>query len=145
MSVFQKIKLLFTLNKPAGELVDELKGAKSNWKTVKFWATLLATLGTLAAGLTGVVSPEVSLIAGSAIAALYNIVNGLQDADKPTTSGLFTSTKFWLGALAQVQSALLAIKTGGVDPKVLEIAMTSLGFIMTLAQNIASQEPTTPQ
>lgn len=146
MTIFEKIKLLFKVQGPAGELVEELKTAKSSWKSPKFWVALLGTLGALTAGLTGILSPTASLFTSSGIAALYNIVKALEDSNQPFTSGLFVSTKFWLGTLAAAQGFFLAVKTGGVDPVWVESSLGALGLVMTFAQNLAAQQPKpTPQ
>ena len=55
MGLIEKLKLLFLANKPATDIVSELKGAQAFWKTIPFWVTLIGPFVFLVAALKGVV------------------------------------------------------------------------------------------
>jgi len=144
MGFIAKLKLLFKIQKPLGELAKSAKDVKSGWKTLKFWVTFLGTLASTAAALTGIIPPQAQLIATTILQALYNIVRGAEKMDSPDTKGLVTTTEFWLTTLGEVQKGIVAAQTGGINPEWFATASTIVGMALAAGQNLASHEPAKP-
>lgn len=141
MGFLAKLKLLFKIRKPASDLVDNLKDAKAGWKTIHFWVTLLGTLASTAAALTGIIPPQAQLIATTILQALYNIFRGADKADVNEVKGTFRTTEFWLSALTEVQKGLVAVETGGIHPEWMATLSTVVGMSLAAGQNLAARQP----
>lgn len=141
LGMIAKLKLLFTLKGPVGDLIGEIKDVKRGYKTVHFWATVLGILGVIALKLTSVMAPHVAIVLVAALAALYNIARALEKADVVGFRPVFKSTEFWVGVGAIVTTALSNLKSGGVDAPWIESAIGLLAAIMAAAQNLGQQQP----
>jgi len=141
MGFIDKIKLLFKIQKPLGNLVQSAKDVKTGWKTIKFWVTFLGTLGATAAALTGIIPAQAQLIATTVLQALYNVLRGAEKMDSPTAKGIFTTTEFWLSALTEAQKALVVAETGGINPAWMTSATTLVGMALAAGQSLAAREP----
>lgn len=142
MGLIEKLKLLFKARKPATDIINQVQTIKSGWKTWQFWATLVGSLGALVASLQGIIPLEASLIATTALTFLYNVLRGATKADVVGVKPLLQTSEFWLSILGYAQTAILALQTGGIDPK---WVMTASGFISAaigMGQNLAAQQPT---
>lgn len=137
MKLFDKIKLFIKGN----QVISQLSHVKRGYKTLSFWITLLASLGSFAGSIKGVVSPEISLIVTTALTALYNILRGLEKADEPGTRPWYKSTETWVGIGAQVQNACLAIKEGGIQESHLAAAAIVIGGVMSMARDLSNIQP----
>ena len=96
MGLFAKLKLLFLVKKPAGELFDAIAEVKKTKKWVHFTVTLLGVLISSVLALNGVIPPLYSLIATTVLQALYNIVRGADKADNEQIKGTLRTTEFCL-------------------------------------------------
>lgn len=143
MSLFEKIALLFKANKPATQLVSQLKEAKAGYKTVSFWVTLLGTLLALIAAIKAVIPATTALVAITVITALYNVLRGLDKAGTDTNRGTFRSTEFWLAILGEASKAIVALQTGGVNPAWMASLSTIVAAAMAAAQNLSAQPKAT--
>lgn len=142
MKFLAKIKLLFKIQKPAGQLVATLKDAKDErrgWKTVGFWVTLVGTLGSTAGALTGIIPVTTQLIAVTVLQGFYNILRGAQNANSESLKGTFTTTEFWLSALSEIQKTFVALHTGGIDPAWMSSATAIVGATLAAGQNLAAR------
>lgn len=139
MGLWEKISLLFKANKPATELVGQLKEAQRGYKTLAFWVALLGTLLSLAAAVKAVIPVTAALIVITVLTAVYNVLRGLQKAGTDTNRGALVSTELWIGVMGEISKAVAALHAGGIDPTWL----VSLGSInaaaMAAAQNLAAQ------
>lgn len=143
MGVIEKLKLLFKVRKPVGAIIDQVKEAKSpltGWKTVAFWVTLLGSLASTAAALTGVVPAPVQLVATTVLSAFYNILRGLQKAESPEIKGTLRTTEFWLSALGEVQKGFVAVHAGGINPEWMSTATMIVGMALAAGQNLAARD-----
>jgi hypothetical protein len=141
MGLIEKLKLLFKARQPVTDIINQVKEAKSGWKTWQFWATLVGSLGGLIVALKGFIPLEWSLILTTALTFLYNVLRGATKADVTGVKPLLQSSEFWISLLGYAQNALLALQTGGIDPK---WVMESSAFItagLGMAQNLAAQQP----
>jgi hypothetical protein len=141
MGLLEKLKLLLKARQPLTDIINEAKTVKSGWKTWQFWASVAGSLGGLVASLNGIIPLETSLVITTALTFLYNVLRGATKADTIGVKPLLQSSEFWLSILGYAQNALLALQTGGIDPK---WVMESSAFItagLGMAQNLAAQQP----
>lgn len=141
MKIIEKIKLLFKIRKPAGQLADQVKGIKRGWKKVSFWVSFLGTLLSVVAALSGVLTPYISLIINTTLTLFYNILRGLDKADEVGIRPIVQTTEFWQGAMGEASNAIVALHTGGIDPAWLHTAEMLIAMGMAAAQNLAAQQP----
>lgn len=144
LGLFQKIKLLFKIQKPAGDFIKTVSGAKDEqrgWKTVGFWVTLVGTLSSTALALTGIIPAPAQLVVTTILQAAYNILRGAQSANSSTAKGTFTTTEFWLSTLTEIQKGLVAVETGGIHPQWMEAATAVVGATLAAGQNLAMRRP----
>lgn len=146
MNLIDKIKLLFSIRQPVTDLVGEVKQAKSGWNTLPFWLSVLTTLGTLAAALTGYLAAPTALIITTSITVLYNILRAIQNAGQPGIQPLMLSTRFWTGILGILAAGITSLQAGGVNPTWLVTASGVIAAVMSGAQSIGAVQPadTTP-
>ena len=141
MGLIEKIKLLFKAQKPVGEFITQVKGARLKYKTIPFWVTLLGTGISLVGAVQGVIPATTAVVVSSLLTAAYNILRG---ADKMNQEGVkppFRSTEFWLGALGIVGASLTEIQTAGVQSNVLTSCLALIAGAMAAAQNLGAQQP----
>lgn len=141
MSLIEKLKLLFKIRKPAGELLDQVKEVKRGWKTLSFWVTLLGSLASTASALSGIIPPQAQLIATTVLSAFYNMLRGLQKAEESTVRGVARSTEVWMGIFAEVQKGIVALNTGGINPEWMTTMSTINMMAMAAGQQLASLQP----
>jgi hypothetical protein len=141
MSLVDKIKLLFVAKKPVTEIVGELKQIKTGYKTVSFWVTLVGSLVSLGATVSGFLPATYALIITTVLTAGYNILRGIQNAGVDGNTPITQSTRFWMGLLGIVANALTSLQTGGVNPQWLLSANAFIAAIMSAAQNIGATQP----
>lgn len=144
MSLVDKIKLIFSARQPATELFNEVKEIKSGWKTLGFWVTVLATLGSLAAAIAGFLPAATALIITTAITVLYNIGRAIQNADSQGVQPVIQSTRFWVGILGIVSTGIVSLQTGGINPQWLVTASAIIAAVMAAAQSVGAQQPAQP-
>lgn len=79
MSLIEKIKLLFQLNKVIEAEIKEIKSMdiKDGWKTSEFWGKVALQVGTLWSAVAGFVPPKYAaiIVAGAEIA--YGGIRGI--------------------------------------------------------------------
>lgn len=141
MGLFEKLKLLLKVKKPAGEIVDAVAEAKKTKKWVHFTVTLLGTLLTTAGSLTGIIPPVYQVVAVTVLQALYNIIRGADKADNQAVVGTLRTTEFWLTALTEVQKGIVTTQMGGVNPDWLATSSTIIGMALAAGQNLAARAP----
>lgn len=141
MGFIEKIKWLFTIQKPAGQVIDAVKEAKQTKKWFHFTVTLIGTLGSTAAALTGVIPAPVQLVATTVLQALYNIIRGADKADNAEIKGTLRTTEFWLTALTEIQKGIVATQMGGINPEWLATSSTVVGMALAAGQNLAARKP----
>lgn len=147
MGLLEKLKLLFKARQPITDIITEIKGLKTGWKTWQFWTALLASFSTLIAALGGFLPATTILIATTAIAlfiSIYNLWRGAMKSQIPGQTPFLQTSEFWLSLVGCVPPALVALKTGGVDPKWLEMALSAMGTILVslgAGQNLSGQQP----
>ncbi len=141
MGLIDKIKLLFKIQKPLGELAKLAPGVKTGWKTIGFWVTAIGTLLSTAAALAGIIPAPAQLIITTILTALYNILRGAEKMDSSDTKGIFTTTEFALTTLGEIQKGIVAAQTGGINPEWMATATTIVGMALAAGQNLASRTP----
>lgn len=144
MTIIEKIKLLFAAKQPITEIVNEAKQIKAGYKTVSFWVTVVASISSLVAALTGFIPVTAGLIASTVITVAYNILRALQNAGVDGTTPVFQSSRFWVGILGIVLAGLTQLKTGGIDPKWIESAIAIIGAVMAGSQSLGANQPNPP-
>lgn len=142
MGLIDKLKLLFKIQKPVKEVIDEVTEAKRTKKWFHFAVTLIGTLGATAAAMTGLIPAQAQLIATTVLQALYNIVRGADKADTAEIKGTFRTTEFWLTALAEIQKGVVAAQQGGINPEWLATSSAIIGAALSLGQNLAARSIT---
>jgi len=140
--LIEKMKLLFAIKKPAGEVIDAYKEAKSSKKWFHFAVVLVGTLGSTAAALTGVIPAQAQLIATTALQSIYNILRGADKSDTSEVKGVFRTTEFWLSALTEIQKSIVALQVGGINPEWLATTSAIVGTTLAAGQNLAARTPT---
>lgn len=145
MKFLQKIKLLFKIQKPAGDVVAALKDAKDEkrgWKTIGFWVTLIGTGISTAGALSGLIPAQLQLCITTGLQCVYNVLRGAQNMDSPTVKGTVTTTEFWLTSLTELQKAVVVLHDGGIQSHSLEQALSGLNFLsLAFGQNLAARKP----
>ncbi len=101
MGFIEKIKLLFKIQKPAGEVVTAVQEVKKTRKWVHFTVTLIGVLMTTVAALADYISPQMQLIVSSLFQAVYNIMRGAEKSETNEVKGTFTTTEFWLSGFTE--------------------------------------------
>lgn len=150
MGFIEKLKLLFKIRKPASDLIDQVKEAKSGWKTWQFWITTLGLLSAVVTAASGLIPMSYVIAITTAIAlitALYNVWRGAEKAQQPGQKPFFQTSEFWVSILACLATALMRLKSGGIDPKWSETAMSAITVILGslgAGQNLAGQQPSAP-
>jgi len=142
MKLIDKLKLLFKVQKPAGEIVDAVAEVKKTKKWLHFTVTILGVALTTVGTLQGFVPPQTMLIVTSVLQAIYNVVRGADKADSTDVKGTFTTTEFWMSALTEAQKALVVAHDGGVSAPWIAGASSLVGFALSLGQNLAGRAPT---
>ncbi len=141
MGFMEKLKLLFKVRVPATDLINEVQAAKTGWKTIPFWITLIGTLLSFVAALKGIIPPTAALVVTTALTLFYNVLRGATKADVSGTKPIFQTTEFWIGVLSQVANAIVTLQTGGVNPQWLATTATIVAAAMAAGQNLAGQQP----
>ena len=141
MGFIEKIKWLFTIQKPAGQVIDAVAEAKKTKRWFHFAVTLIGTLGSTAAALTGVIPAPVQLVATTVLQSIYNIVRGADKADNAAVKGTLRTTEFWLTALTEIQKGIVAAQMGGINPEWLATSSTVVGMALAAGQNLAARKP----
>jgi len=139
MNIIEKVKLFIKVKKPATDLIKEMKEVKTGWKTIGWWISISATLGTIVTTLAGYLPAEVGLVATVAITALYQSVRAIENTKMVGTAPLLLSTRFWSGIMSALGTALVSLKSGGIDPAWVEAGLTVIGLVTTASQNIGAQ------
>jgi len=140
MQLLEKLKLLFKIRRPVGELFDQIKDIKRGYKTIAFWVTLIGSILSTAAALTGVIPAPVQLVVTTVLTAFYNILRGAQKMEETAVRGTFRSTEVWLTALGEIQKGIVATQAGGINPEWLATASTIVGMSLAAGQNLAAQD-----
>ncbi len=140
MKFLDKLKLLFVVQKPAGEIMDAVAEAKKTKKWIHFGATVLGIAISASAAWSGYMSPTTATIVTSALNAIYNIVRGADKADNADVKGTFTTTELWLSVLNEAQSFIVAAHTGGVKAPWLDNFSALVNFgSLALGQNLSAR------
>lgn len=138
MSIFKKLALAWKGQAVVAQLSNITKG----WKTLAFWIALLGSLGTYLGQLKGFMSPELSLIVGAALTALYNILRGVEKAQTDTdTAPWYKTSECLLGIGEQVKNSLMALQSGGIDPQAFAIALAVINGSMVAGRDFSHIEP----
>lgn len=140
---FDYIKMLFKGKKVVSELVKQYKLAKdvhsrSSWKSVEFWATVLASLGAITTQAAGIIPPPLGLQIAAASSALYALSRGLAKYHDPmggVKPGI-SSTETWANALATI-AAIVSAYQGTVSPEVAAILAAISAGAMTISRGLA--------
>ncbi len=142
MGFLTKLKWMFKIQKPAGQVIVAVSEVRKTKKWVHFAVTVLGSLATTAGTLTGVIPPQIQMMAVSVLNALYNIVRGADKADDPTVKGPLCTTEFWVTALVESQKAFVTMHNGGVVAPWLEYTMSALNALsLIFGQNLAARTP----
>ena len=145
MKFLEKIKLLFKIRKPAGEIVKQLKGVKRGWKTLAFWITLLGSGLSTVGALTGIIPPIAQLAATTALTVVYNILRGAKKQEEAGVRGPFRTTELLVTSLNEIQKGIVAAQAGGINPEWFTMAHAISSMIAAAAaaagQSMAAQQP----
>lgn len=85
MGFIAKIKLLFRVKTPLGNLIEEATNVKSGWKTSEFYLTILSNLITIAGALQGVIDPKTAAIILAVLNGLYTTLRTIAKAGTTET------------------------------------------------------------
>lgn len=137
----EKLKWLFRIKKPAGQVVDAVAEAKKTKKWFHFGVTIAGVLASTVASLSGVIPPQAQLIVATVLQTIYNIVRGADKATDAEVKGTFRTTEFWLTALTELQKGIVVAQAGGVNPDWLVTTSTIVGMALAAGQNLAARAP----
>lgn len=143
MNIFQKLKALIAVRKPAQELITNVKEIQRGYKTFAFWLTLVGSVMSVVGAISGLLPIPAALIATTTLTVLYNVLRGLLKADETGVQPILQSTEFWIGLLNQVSMGIVSLQHGGINPEWFATTTTVIGGVMTIAQNLAAQHPAT--
>lgn len=142
MGFIQKIKLLFIVKKPVGEIADAVAEAKKTKKWLHFTATVLGIVTTGIAAYAGYMDPQLYVLVSSALNAIYNIVRGADKADNSDVKGTFTSTELYVSAFTEAQKFVVVAHAGGANYPWIDSLASFLNLIALVAgQNLAARAP----
>lgn len=141
MGLFSKLKLLFLIQKPAGEVFDAVAEAK---KTKKYWhlaATLLGMVVGSSALWASFLPPQYAIVITAAAVAAYTIARGADKADNEDVKGYFTSSEFYVQVAGALQACFIAMKAGGISPAWIDGALSMIAIAAGSGQNLAARAP----
>lgn len=142
MGLIEKVKLLFKVQKPLGEVASAMKDAKKGWKTLSFWITLVGSLVSCVAALQGLIPAGVAVMISTGLTTLYNLLRGLQKVENENIPGAARTSEFWVGMLGILQTGLLELQTkGAMDDKWLVASLAVIAGGMASAQSMAGSKP----
>lgn len=141
MSLLTKIKMLFKLQKPAGQLINDVKKMERNWKEVSFWVSLVGSLAGFAGALSGVIPPATAMLITTGLGTVYNLLKGFQKAETEGVRPPLQSREFWIGAMTILSNGLIEAKTAGVDGEWVAITSAVIAGAMAAAQNLGAKQP----
>jgi hypothetical protein len=143
MGLIDKIKLLFAMKQPVGELVTEVQTIKAGYKTIGFWVTVFGTLVSVVASLTGFIPATLAVIISTSVTVIYNILRALQNANVEGVKPMFRSTRFWVGIGGILAAGIEALRAGGISAEWMTVATTVIAAVMAAAQSVGSNQPAT--
>lgn len=135
MSLAKKLKLLFAVRKPLGDVTVAFVAAKKDRKWLAFAVTVVGSLLSIVLTMQGFMPPEAHTILSSFLQALYNFMRGLSKSESPTVKGPLATTEVWMSGIQELQKAVVASQAGGVQAPWVEI----LGSGLNTASLIISQ------
>lgn len=141
MGLIAKLRLLFKASKPAGEFIDQIKGAKLKYKTLPFWITMVGTLGSLLAAAQGVIPVNAGIIIGSVLSGFYAILRGIDKASQEGIKNPILTSEFGHIVVTSIGAVLLAIQQTGFNSPVLVAAIAFLGTTFGVSQGVAANQP----
>ena len=139
MGFIEKMKLLFKIKGPVGDVLAAAKDAKKDRKWLHFTVVLLGSLIATAGALTGVIPPQAQLIAVTILNCLYNIIRGADKAEVAEIKGTFRTTEFWMTALGELQKGFVAFQTGGWYPELMAGMAAVSGAFLAAGQNLSTR------
>lgn len=146
MGLFSKLKMLFQIKKPLGDIADAVAEAKKTKKWVSFSLTVLSIIGASGAAIAGLVPPIYAIMIPAIANALYNVFRGADKADNVNIKGLFTTSEFYVTTGQEAQKILMLAQSNGIETSVVLTAiLASIASWGSLAagQNLASRVPDT--
>lgn len=141
MGFLEKLKLLFKVQKPVGEISKAVKEVRKSKKWLHFTVTILGSLATTAGALSGIIPPVAQLIAVTVLQGAYNILRGADKADDNEVKGVLRTTEFWTTGLAELQKMIVVMQAGGVNPEWFAASSATIGALLAAGQNLASRKP----
>lgn len=141
MGLLAKLKIYLKIRKPLKKLVEHFKTIKRGGKTPEFWMVLFGYAVTITAAVSGYLSPEVSLIVSTVLAALYNVFRGAVKSKEKGVRKWYTTTEFWVGVGAQAQIAFLAVQQGGINEQWIVASLAIINGAMVAARDLSHKQP----
>jgi hypothetical protein len=142
--MWEKIKLLLKIRKPAEDVSNDIKEIKRGWKTLSFWLVLIGHLGSLVAAAQGVLDPKLALILNTILAVLYNILRGVNKSQEEGVREWWKTTEVWMSVGSQLSAGSLALQQGGINPAWLVTASTVLNAVLALSRDLSHKQPEQP-
>lgn len=124
--------------------MNDIATIKKGYKTFEFWLSVLLSLGSVVTALAGYIPAKAALIATVVIGCLYNLIRAVQNAAVPGVANWYESTRFWIGILSIVMTALMAIRDGGISAPWIGASIAVITAVMGAAQAIGAQQPEQP-
>jgi hypothetical protein len=136
-NLWAKLKLIWKGRAIATDLIN----IKGRWKSVGFWATLLANGGTLIASIKGIMPPEAAIMVNAGITALYNYLRGIEKAQTDGVKPFKSSSEFIFGLLTMVNNAFIDMQTGGVATGWMAAANVWIGHAIAANRDMSNMRP----
>ena len=83
MTIIDKIKVLFRIRKPAGDLLTGVSKVKDGWKTSEFWMTIVSQILAVVGALNGVIDAKTAATVVAVLNAIYAVLRTLAKAPTP--------------------------------------------------------------
>lgn len=141
MGLIAKLKLLIKTAKPVGKFVNELKGAKTKWKTIPFLVTVVGNLIAIVGGLNGFIPVTIAVCASSGLTFIYGLLRGFDKAGQEGIKEPWKTTEFWMTIAALASNAILDMQAAGVNNQVFVLLQSVLGSGGILSQYLGAQQP----
>ena len=145
MGILTKLKLLLKLNKSSKVVVEEVEKVveakkKSGLKSTEFWGTVLVSVGSVAASVTGILPPLYAAIAVSGSTVAYTLSRGLAKKTDPNGAVKpgYKASEFYVGLLNDLGSLLAAV-SGAVPPELAIALMTISRVAYSISRGLAKQ------
>lgn len=136
MNWLDKLQLLSQVEGPAQDVVGDVVQIKRGYKTLAFWITLLGSLSSVVASVTGVLPANMAFVINTVLIVFYNLLRGVQKTEESRVHPFWQSTEVWLGVMGNISNGVAALQPNS-NSQVLAIGSALISAAMVVARDLA--------